>query len=184
MLLVRPATRRGPALFQILPATVSDFQDLAYLRDQAAAWLNGLGFTDQWQKPWPSPQGERQRTLASIEKGEAWIVRDGPLAIATFALDAFADPRLWTESEQAERALYIHRLTVNRDYAGIGLGARIMNLIEAWAAAHGYSWLRVDVWTTNTQLHDYYHRLKFVQVRIVSGDYPSGALFQRKVPGQ
>jgi ribosomal protein S18 acetylase RimI-like enzyme len=54
-----------------------------------------------------------------------------------------------------------------------------------WAAnravrSYGARWVRVDVWTTNKELHDYYQRQGFTLVRIRNDlEYPSGALFQR-----
>jgi len=172
-------------MFQISPVTREDLKDIIELRDEATEWLHGLG-TDQWQQAWPDAQGENERLESSIDKGNTWIVRDGPVAVATFVIDTFSDPQLWTEDEQAEPALYIHRFIVRRDRAGIELGATLMDLIEVWAKPHedyeGYDWLRVDVWTTNEDLHKYYRRIGFDYLRTVPGDYPSSALFQREVP--
>jgi ribosomal protein S18 acetylase RimI-like enzyme len=168
-------------MFQISPVTGEDLDDLIVVRDDATKWLHSLE-TDQWQQPWPTPEGESERFRKSIEEGKTWIVRDRSDAIATFAIDESADPLLWTEAEQAERALYIHRFIVHRDYSGIGLGAKLMDLIEAWAIHDDYRLLRVDVWTTNIRLHDYYRRIGFDHVRTIVSDYPSGALFQREVP--
>jgi ribosomal protein S18 acetylase RimI-like enzyme len=167
-------------MFRISPATGEDLDDLIRLRDDATKWLQSLD-TDQWQQSWPTPEGESERLRKSIEEGTTWVVRDCSDAIATFAIDEAADPFLWTEAEQAERALYIHRFIVQRYYSGIGLGAKLMDLIEAWAAHDNYDWLRVDVWTTNIGLHKYYRGIGFDDVRTIVGDYPSGALFQRKV---
>jgi GNAT superfamily N-acetyltransferase len=168
-------------MFQISPVTAADLDDVIELRDHATDWLSGLK-TDQWQQAWPTAEGERERVRSSIEQGQTWIVWDRSDAVATFAIDRFSDPHLWTKSEQAERALYVHRFIVRRDYSGIRLGARLMDLIEVWAAHDDDHWLRVDVWTTNTRLHDYYQSIGFDHVRTIVSDYPSGALFQREVP--
>lgn len=40
--------------------------------------------------------------------------------MATVALDTWSDPRLWTPDEQADPAMYMHRLIVRRKHAGLG----------------------------------------------------------------
>lgn len=168
-------------MFTISLATSKDVDDIILLREDAAERLRTMQL-DQWQKPWPSAEGEDERFRQGMEEGTTWIVRAAADVVATFVVDTFCDPRLWTESEQSEPALYIHRFIVHRDYSGLGLGARLMALIEAWAAHDGYRWLRVDVWTTNGDLQKYYLNLGFEHVRTIESDYPSGALFQREVP--
>ena len=98
----------------------------------------------------------------------------------TVTVDRWVNPDLWTPKEAAEPALYAHKLTVTRAYGGQGLGAERLDWAGSRAAAAGDRWLRVDVWTTNRQLQDYYRRLGFAHVRtVVLAHNPSGALFQR-----
>ena len=64
------------------------------------------------------------------------------------------------ECDLTERAVYLHRLITARKYAGHGLGGSLVN----WAAEHarakyGARWIRIDVWTTNTDLHRFYQKL-------------------------
>lgn len=169
-------------MFAIGPACTGELDTILALRAEASQWLAERGI-DQWSRPWPSEQGQRERIAASIAAGETWMVRDGCTVAATIAVDRYADPRLWTRAERAEPARYVHRLIVARAYAGLGLGARLLDWVELAAAHAGDRWLRVDVWADNPRLQAYYQRLRFVPVRIVtSGDYPSGALLQRRVP--
>lgn len=170
-------------MFEISRATQNDVNDIVVLRKNAAGWLRGKG-TDQWQEPWPSPDAEIERLKKSIAEETTYIVRFFSEPVATFAIDNFADPKLWTEEEQCESARYIHRLVVHRDYSGVKLGAILIELITASAMVKGSrcSWLRVDVWTTNHNLHQYYRNLGFEHVRTIESDYPSGVLFQLEVP--
>jgi ribosomal protein S18 acetylase RimI-like enzyme len=167
-------------VFRISLATEEDIDDIVLLRDNAVEWLRSMQ-SDQWQKPWPSAEGAGARLRQSIDKRTTWLVRLSADAAATFVIDEYSDPHLWTEFEQSERALYIHRFIVHRDYSGIGLGTKLMALIEAMAAHGGYRWLRVDVWTTNHGLQKYYLGKGFKHVRTIESDYPSGALFQHEV---
>jgi ribosomal protein S18 acetylase RimI-like enzyme len=168
-------------VFQISPANTEDLDDIVQLRENATKWLRTKQ-TDQWQEPWPTAKRARERMLEGLQKGTTWIVRISSEPVATFVVDEFSDPGLWTEPEQSERALYVHRFVVHRDYSGIKLGATLMDLIGARAAHGGYRWLRVDVWTTNERLQQYYRDLGFADVRTIRGKYPSGALLQRPVP--
>jgi GNAT superfamily N-acetyltransferase len=164
----------------ITPAAPEDLGLLIAFRDEAAGWLAARGI-DQWQEPYPTEDLMEQGMLRSIRAGETFIVWDGDSTpAATITVDRWANPELWTPEEAAEPALYAHKLTVARVCAGQGLGSELLDWAGARAAAAGDRWLRVDVWTTNRQLQDYYLRLGFTHVRTVAlAHNPSGALFQR-----
>ena len=78
---------------------------------------------------------------------------------------------------------YAHRLITARDYAGRGLGADLID----WAGLrgqrlYGAKWIRIDVWTSNAALHDYYGETGFERCgSCADPGYPSGALFQKRV---
>ena len=58
-----------------------------------------------------------------------------------------------------------------------------------WAGLRGRRknrarWIRIDVWSTNTGLHDYYMSKGFRPCGTCADpDYPSGALFEKPVAG-
>jgi ribosomal protein S18 acetylase RimI-like enzyme len=164
----------------IAPAAPEDLGLLIDFRDEAARWLAARGI-DQWQEPYPTEDLMEAGMLRSIRAGETFIVwdDDGQPA-ATITVDRWANPDLWTPEEAAEPALYVHKLTVARAYAGQGLGGELLEWAGARAATAGDRWLRVDVRTTNQQLQDYYRRLGFMHVRTIARPHnPSAALFQR-----
>ncbi|HEX6500175.1 MAG TPA: GNAT family N-acetyltransferase [Micromonosporaceae bacterium] len=162
----------------IEPATLDDLPVIIAMREEASQWLAERGI-DQWREPWPNAEAQAERIAASIKAGETWMVRgDGAIA-ATVALDEYADPKLWTLAEQHEPALYLHRLIVRRPWSG--LGGRILDWACSRAHALCKEWVRIDVWTHNKSLHEYYMRHGFHHVRTLDlADYPSGALFQRE----
>jgi GNAT superfamily N-acetyltransferase len=105
---------------------------------------------------------------------------DDDTPAATITINRWAKPELWTEEEAAEPALYAHKVTVDRAHGGQGLGAELLDWAGTRAADEGDDWLRVDVWTTNERLQDYYLQQGFTYVRtVVLPHNPSGALFQR-----
>jgi hypothetical protein len=89
---------------------------------------------------------------------------------------------IWPEEYRDDPAVYVRRLVVGRQYSGLDLGAQLLDWAGLRAARdYGAAWVRVDVWTTNTALHDYYLDRGFESCGFhepVPG-YPSAALFQR-----
>jgi GNAT superfamily N-acetyltransferase len=156
-----------------------DLDTILTWRDEASRWLATRGI-DQWAKPWPTAKEQAARIVASIDAGETWMVWDDGSPVATVALDRRADARLWTSEERLEAALYLHRLIVQRKYAGRRLGAEILTWACTKAACVGAQWVRIDVWTDNRRLQEYYEQHGFQHVRTLNlVDYPSGALYQR-----
>lgn len=153
----------------LVRAEEADLPRLIQFRTDAAAWLAELG-TDQWAKPFPA-----DHILNSIRQGEVFLAKEHPDkdAAATITLDRDADPRLWTPDEVVQGALYVHKLAVDRAYAGTGLGTRLLDWAGAQAARQGARWLRLDAWTTNAHLQEYYLAHGFTHVRtnleVVSG---------------
>jgi ribosomal protein S18 acetylase RimI-like enzyme len=62
--------------------------------------------------------------------------------------------------------------------SGDELGREMLDWAGGQAFDAGLTWLRLDAWTTNTQLHDYYRRFGFRHVRTIASRV-SGACFQR-----
>src|SRR5690242_15132193 len=158
---------------------------------EAAEWLRTSKDTDQWANPWPDRAGQRERILNDLLKGKTWIVWDGTTAAATITVDTeepldLNEQPVWPAHKRHEPALYVRRVIVSRRYAGLGLGAALLD----WAAAvakrdHDAQLIRVDVWTTNTSLHTYYEGQRFIRSegrdpRELT-NYPSQALFERAV---
>jgi GNAT superfamily N-acetyltransferase len=158
---------------------------------EAAEWLRTSKDTDQWANPWPDRAGQRERILNDLLKGKTWIIWDGTTAAATITVDTeepldLNEQPVWPTHKRHEPALYVRRVIVSRRYAGLGLGAALLD----WAAAvakrdHDAELIRVDVWTTNTGLHTYYEGQRFIRSegrdpRELT-NYPSQALFERAV---
>ncbi|GLF98183.1 GNAT family N-acetyltransferase [Streptomyces yaizuensis] len=158
-------------------ATLADIPRLIQFRTDAAAWLAAQG-SDQWSTAYPV-----ELLRDSIEANTVYLIRepgtDDPRATVT--LDGLADPLLWHETESAEPALYVHKLTLATPGGGSGLGAQILDWCGDRAARTGRTWLRLDAWSSNPALHAYYQQLGFAHVRTVDdpGAYGSGWVAQR-----
>ncbi|MFH8338965.1 GNAT family N-acetyltransferase [Streptomyces sp. AM6-12] len=163
--------------------TYAEPQDLAKLlafREEASAWLRGLG-SDQWSRPYPA-----DKLLATIEAGTVFMLRDGKVTAGTITLTPEAEEGLWTDSELAEPSMFVNKLTVAREYAGQNLGGRLLDWAGDRAYRSGARWLRLDAWTTNEGLQQYYLSHGFTHVRtehagaaVNGGPRVSGWLAQR-----
>jgi GNAT superfamily N-acetyltransferase len=175
----------GTVTMQITLATTEDFEAVLGLIDDAASWLRTKD-TDQWVKPWPDRDARDARVMRGLAGEKTWIVWDGDIAAATVTLTPRRNQKVWSgqacKCDLGERSVYAHRLITARSHQGLGLGAQLID----WAglrARHEYGakWIRIDVWTTNAALHDYYERTGFEPCGFCADpDYPSGRLFQKR----
>lgn len=173
--------------FQLRLATPGDLTRIIALIDEASAWIRRAKNTDQWQRPWPDRVARDARVRAGVVRGETWIAWDDHTPMGTITIAAQANPVVWSNlsphCDLTEDAVYAHRLILARKYAGLGLGAELID----WAGLYGQRvfgarWLRVDVWRSNYELHEYYRDRGFLQCgSCADPGYPSGALFQKPV---
>ena len=161
-------------------AGTHDYGAVKSLLEAAARWLRTKP-TDQWEKPWPNEAGRNLRAWAAIQADRTWIAWDGTLAAATITVSP-NHHAIWPEKNRNDPAVYVRRLVVSRRHSGLGLGAQLLDWAGLRAAReYGARWVRVDVWTTDTQLHDCYRRQGFEFCGFCEqADYPSAALFQKR----
>ena len=156
------------------------------LIEDARSWL-WTKDTDQWAKPWPSEKERDARVFEGLQSEKTWIVWDGHIPAGTVTVTSQMDPTVWATPEcgckLAEPAIFMHRLITARKYSGLGLGAQLID----WVGLRGKrlydaKWIRIDVWRTNRQLHEYYLRKGFEACGFCAdAEYPSSALFQKPV---
>jgi GNAT superfamily N-acetyltransferase len=166
----------------IRKAEPADLDTVDSLREEAVAWLASKGL-DQWQ-PGQARVPTRTTTADSIARGTCYLAydRDGNLT-GTIAIDDHADCEFWTPAEQAEPALYVHRMIVPSAARGKEVGQVLLDWAAEFATNTGKRWLRLDAWKTNSGLHRYYLARGFRHVRTVDlAHRGSGALFQRRLP--
>lgn len=166
---------------KIQAAQPGDAADVIKLIHEAIEWLGELG-TDQWQEPRFS---EEQRIHASIGAGTTWVIFSDHRAVGTVVVDERADPEFWTSADDPDSALYLHRMVVARSQRGTDLGSAVLDWAGRMALKRGKSRLRLDAWSSNERLHDYYIQQGFRLVRILNYSHRgSGALFERDAETQ
>jgi GNAT superfamily N-acetyltransferase len=180
--------RTSAAPMCLEPGTAEHLAAVLGLIEDARSWL-WTKDTDQWEKPWPDRAARDERVLAGLRNGKTWIVWDGDIAAASVTITTKRNSAVWSDRactcDLAERAVYVHRLITSRKYAGQGLGAELIDWAGLWGCrGYGARWIRIDVWSSNTALHDYYMNQGFIPCGICADPgYPSGAFFQKPVAG-
>lgn len=165
---------------RIRQARASDTDSIVALRAEASRWLASIG-SDQWSSASIDLEEFRRRVESSIAAGETWVaVDDEDVVVGTIAIDEHANPGLWTAEELAD-ALIIHRM-IRSARAPHGTGRLLLQQAIRVARRAGRRWLRLDAWTTNTDLHQYYESAGFRHVRTVEDHHTySAALFEYRV---
>ena len=178
-----PEQHTGEVL-RIRPAKMADMPLIIGLINESAKWLQAEKESDQWKKPWPDEDGRDQRIRRGIKVERTWIVESGTDLVGTVSCGRGGNKKLWKQRERNQPAVYVSRLVVSRCHSGKAIGASLID----WAGQRGAQiwgalWIRVDVWTTNKALQDYYLSQGFAHVRTYNFDdpweYPSAALFQK-----
>lgn len=161
-------------IYTVRCATSADTQDIIDLRLNAEQWLRQTGI-----EQWTITQRGVDAIQAAIDAGTSYVVRNGETTVAHVSL-AGPDQDFWDEHEVEEPALYLYKLIIHSTHRGRGLGDAILDWACSRAEQAGAAWLRIDVWRSNKQLHDYYLRRGFEYVRTAyAPGRSSGALFQR-----
>ncbi len=166
----------------ITRAALSDVDTIMSWRRERTAWLATRG-EDQWSIPLP-----RSAVAATVSAGQTWMVWDDHVATGTITLAAATDAtgsgsrRTTRQTRSGIQGRSGGRALRGEDdplvHSGDGLGGELLDWAGGRAYAAGLTWLRLDAWTTNEKLHDYYRQLGFRHVRTVESRI-SGACFQR-----
>jgi ribosomal protein S18 acetylase RimI-like enzyme len=187
----RSEIMRGGPLY-IRRAQPKDLDTITGMIEDAKARLRELG-TDQWSTDWADRHGHRRRDRVkhSLAEGTTWLalfayqhpVRPVVLPVATVTIEKTANPAGWAGFDRvAEPAVYLGRLVTADGFGGLHIGSAMLD----WAGRrgvdrYGAQWIRIDVWTTNSALHEYYEKRGFEYCGLVPDETcPSRKLFQRQ----
>ncbi|MFD4442721.1 GNAT family N-acetyltransferase [Nocardia sp. NPDC058519] len=167
---------------RLRPATLGDLPLICRLRVQRTSWLTARG-SDQWTvagrgRPIEIFAGAVGRAL---DRGETWIAEVDGEPAGTITVNHRADQGLWSAWELAESVI-VHFMIVDLRFAGRRVGDHLLAHAAALADDEHRLWVRLDAWTTNTELHDYYRRAGFALARVAGpvATGPSKALFERQ----
>jgi RimJ/RimL family protein N-acetyltransferase len=185
---LRQQIRQGTRSLRVRPARMADQDAILEMIEEAKQWLPTIG-TDQWSTDWKDDEGagRSERVAHSLKDGTTWLIfvpfREQELPIATVTIEYNIDSKVWSGVRAgSRRCAYLSRLVTTRDFAGLNIGAAVIDWACEYAdEAFDAKRLRIDVWTTNHRLHDYYRNLGFRPRGYLDDmNYPSCARFDRR----
>lgn len=156
----------------LLEADENDLAVFVFLHELAATWLWERGIK-QW-RPGEFTVDSLKKLLAS--GGEVYLGWTGGVPVGGFTLQ-WEDTETW--GERPPDAGYLHSLCILREFAGLGIGASLLDDAGQRVAEAGRKWLRLDCWAGNDVLRAYYERQGFTLRAIAKEDDYQIALYER-----
>ena len=155
-------------------ATAADLPALMCLVRRVVPLMRATG-NHQWDCHYPNEQIFDR----DIDHGELWVIEATPgIAAAVCAITTDQSPEYaevgW---DIHEPAIVIHRLAVDPDHRGKGLGRALMGHAETIARQRGISVLRVDTNTRNTDTQRLLPKLGYTLAGEISLDFRPGLRF-------
>ncbi len=170
--------------FTLEKAGMDDLENIKELLVQAGKWLREKGLK-QWDYYVHDLDGNTAEVIESIERGSTYLLRDGQVNAGTITVEDSPgewDRGVWDDDAAGDDAVYVHRLVVNRSYAGRGLGAKLLNWAENHAAKQGKTRLRLDCLASNKSLNDYYKQI--YQFKGISPYFGGHSKYEKRIGKQ
>ncbi len=185
---LRQQIRDGEVKLCVRMARPEDQDVILEMVEEAKQWLPTIG-TSQWSTDWKDGDnlGRSERVERSIKEGTTWLIyapyRKEEMAVATVTIEYNVNSMVWSGvNTGSRRCAYLGRLVTARDFAGLDIGTGVIDWACRYAAeAFGARRMRIDVWTDNYRLHDYYLARGFRPWGLCADEsYPSRARFERR----
>ncbi len=157
-------------------ATVEDLGLVLDLLAEGARYARSLGI-DQWPERFPE-----ELIVSGIERDEVFVGVIGDMVVSTLSL-TWSDEDFWGSHDG--QAGYVHRLAVNSERRGDGLGRRLLDWAQTEIDRANRNLLRLDCLASNAALRTWYETIRFVHQRDRELRGPLGApveisLYQRR----
>lgn len=138
-------------------------------------WMLASGI-EQWPMDWL--ESIKDEVIASVAEGNFWCceISDDIHAVVEVKKEA---EELW--GFDARPSAYVHKLAINRDHSGEGLGAKLLGSILEQAQSDRLDFVRLDCVASNTRLRHYYEGKGFQFVRIEHNGQVDLALYEKTV---
>jgi ribosomal protein S18 acetylase RimI-like enzyme len=144
---------------EITVAQPHQLDDVLAVLDDAAAWLQAIGVSEQWPPSFSADVAWVERFTGWIAAGYVYLACDADgAAIGCFRL-MNEDTSIWQDA--SGRHVYLHSLAVRRTAAGGDVASAMLDFALQYAAAQGAEELRLDCWAGNQRLVKYYEDAGF-----------------------
>lgn len=140
----------------VIRALPCDTGTASSLMLDTAAWLR-----DRGQELWFPGELAPETLDAAVAAGELHLVLLGGMPVGTVIFQLH-DRVFWPDMPEGDAA-YIHKLTLTRGIAGMGLGRQVISWAENRARQMGLTYLRLDTETARKDLCAYYEAAGFAR---------------------
>ncbi|MFG3055962.1 GNAT family N-acetyltransferase [Kitasatospora sp. NPDC048239] len=166
---------------QIRPGGLADAQAVLDMLDSAVVWMNGRGNTGQWgTTPYSQKPGGVARVERYLTENAPHIAELDGTPVGALVLDSGPSPQL-PIAPAGEPERYVRLLISDRQQAGRGIGAALLEHAVEETRRAGVELLRVDCWAGGGgELVAFYERNGFTPTdRFLSEDWPGQVLARR-----
>jgi GNAT superfamily N-acetyltransferase len=150
----------GNQVFNLRMAAEKDLGKVLQLLVGAAEWLQTKD-TSQWDYYISDLEGNTEEVLQSIKNQNTYILEKDGKAAASITLENHPnewDCDIWGEEAERKDVIYLHRLVVNRSFAGIGIGDALMDWAKEETRRRDKKYIHFDCLASNKGLNNYYQR--------------------------
>ncbi|ELR71966.1 GCN5-related N-acetyltransferase [Fulvivirga imtechensis AK7] len=102
---------------------------------------------------------DRNAIVKDIENKNQYKVMINAKPAIVFSV-CYVDKIIWRERDKGE-SIYLHRIVVNPEFKGQKLFGKILEWAISHCKKHGLSSIRMDTWTANPTIIDYYKNFGF-----------------------
>ena len=158
-------------------ATPDDLPAVLQLHDEAVAWLNAQGITEQWGT---TPVSTRPHLVEEISGFLGFgAVAEGDGICGFIAMSGAVPDDFDSCADRAPAAAgnYIHTLVAGRQPVARGAGAHLVHWAAQQARSQGRAYLFLSCWAGNPKLVAYYQRLGFVRCGMADAQRWKGRLW-------
>ena len=146
---------------QLLLSSPADIDEIFRLYRLAAAYQAATpGATVVW------PDFERELVVRELAEGRQWKLVVGGSIACVWAI-TFDDPQIWG-AQNADPAVYIHRIATNPDFRGQGFVAAIVQWAKEYARQHQKEYVRLDTIGENKGLIAHYTACGFTYLGLTA----------------
>jgi N-acetylglutamate synthase-like GNAT family acetyltransferase len=163
------------AKLEIRKASTNDVEEIISLLNKAAEWIQSKGI-DQWEPG----SFDRRELLDRIREGEVYVAILQQAIVGTFTLQMH-DKSVWGDLDSNEDFAYVHRLAINNDFRGQGLGLYLLGQAEKIAKGMAKKGVRLDCVSGNSILKNYYKSVAgYAPVKIAKMTDYDAQLFEKR----
>lgn len=152
---------------RIVSAHSRDLVQYIDVMEEIAEWLERRGIK-QWRAG--SFRLSVNYYADSIQRQEVHLAFIGDQLVGTLRV-LLREPIVWPEVAD-EDGVYVHSLAVRREWAGHGMGHRMLEWAGNRAAFIGRSYVRLDCVTNNEFLRRYYEQAGFAERGEIDARFP------------